>query len=120
MDCFGQLRNPFIPLDVEDPTLYQVNSFTWNKQLYSLFYQEYQRNLTGEGREERTTVVKAGGKAFEKIWKFWKWLKKEDYEAIENFYELLCKDISSQRARIGGDWVVAGVVIQKHQRDIIR
>ena len=47
-------------------------------------------------------------------------LKKEDYVALEKFYVLLCEDISSQRARIGGDWVVAGVVIQKHQRDLIR
>ena len=47
-------------------------------------------------------------------------LKKEDYEALEKCYELLCGDISSQRARIGGDWAVAGCVIQKHQRDLIR
>ena len=47
-------------------------------------------------------------------------LKKEDYEGLETFYKLVCEDISSQRARVGGDWVVAGVVIQKHQRDLIR
>ena len=104
MDCFHQLRNAFIPLDVEDPTLYQ----------------EYQRNLTGEGREERKNTCKEYGKAFDKIWKFWKKLNKEDYETLEKFYKLLCEDISSQRTRVGADWVVAGTVIKKHHRDLIR
>ena len=84
-----------------------------------IIHQEYQRNLIGEGREEREAVSKEHGKPFDKIWKKKK-LKKEDYEALEKFYELLCEDISSQRVRIGGDWAVAGVVIQKHQRDLIR
>ena len=47
-------------------------------------------------------------------------MKRGDYEALENYYKLVCEDISSQRARVGGDWVVAGVVLQKHQRDLIR
>ena len=47
-------------------------------------------------------------------------MKKEDYDAVERQYKLLCEDISSQRARVGGDWVVAGCVLQKHQRDLIR
>ena len=47
-------------------------------------------------------------------------MNKEDYEALENYYKLVCEDISRQRARVGGDWVVAGVVVQKHQRDLIR
>ena len=103
MDCFHQLRNPFIPLDVEDPTLYQ----------------EYQRNLTGEGREERETFSEGNGKAFDKIWRKKK-LNKEDYEALEKFYKSLCEDISSQRTRVGGDWAVAGGVLKKHERDLIR
>merc|ERR550517_1516682 len=36
-DCFCQLRNPYIPPDVANPTLQQM----------------LQRNLTGPGREER-------------------------------------------------------------------
>ena len=104
MDCFHQLRNPFIPLDVENPTIYQ----------------EYQRNLTGEGRQERENACKENGKAFDKMCKFWKKMKKEDYETLEKFYKLLCEDISSQRTRVGGDWVVAGVVLRKDQRDLIR
>ena len=119
-DCFHQLRNPFIPLDVEDPTLYQVNYLPGliNKLLF-IIYQEYQRNLIGEGKEEREAVSKEHGKPFDKIWKKKK-LKKEDYEALEKYYGLICEDISSQRARVGGDWAVAGCVIQKHQRDLIR
>ena len=104
MDCFNHLRNPFIPLHVENPTIYQEN----------------QRNLTGEGREERKNACKESDKAFDKIWKSWKILKKEDYEALEKYFKLLCEDISSQRTRVGGDWVVAGFVSQKHERDLIR
>ena len=37
VDCFGGARNPYIPLDVPNPTMVQ----------------ECQRPLIGEGREER-------------------------------------------------------------------
>ena len=105
IDCFHLLKNPFIPLDVEDPSLYS----------------ECQKNLTGggEGRKERGTINGLFGVALDKIAKKKK-LNKEDHEVIEKFYELLCEDITSQRARIGGDWVVAGVVLRKDQRDLIR
>ena len=98
------MRNPFIPLDVKNPTIYQ----------------EHQRNLTGEGREEREDACEDYGKAFDKMWKFWKKLNKEDYDSIEKFYKLLCEDISSQRTRVGGDWVAAGALNKKYERDLIR
>ena len=104
MDCFGKLRNPFLPLDVEDPSVYYKN----------------QMNLTGEGREERENACKKIGKAVENMLHPLKKMKKEDYETIEKFYKLLCEDITTQRTRVGGDWVVAGVVIKKHHRDLIR
>ena len=83
-------------------------------------YQENQRNLTGEGREERENACKDSGNAFDKMWKFWKKLNKEDYDSLEKFYKLLCEDISSQRTRVGGDWAMAGYVIYKDHRDLIR
>ena len=35
-------------------------------------------------------------------------------------YEELCEDIRRERRRIGGDWVVAGVIQTNQHRDIIR
>ena len=104
MDCFADLRNPFLPLDVENPSVYHKK----------------QRNLTGEGREERRNAKKNFGKAVEKMLHPFKMMKKEDDEAIEKFYELVCEDITTQRTRVGGDWVAAGVILNKHIRDLIR
>ena len=104
LDCFFKLRNPFLPLDVEDPTLYTKN----------------QRNLTGEGREERKNTSEKAIKAFEKLLHPFKIAKKEDHEAIKKYFELICEDISSQRTRVGGDWAMAGYVIYKDHRDLIR
>ena len=55
----------------------------------------------------------------DKIWRTNK-LNKEDYEALEKSYELLCEDISSQRKRIGGDWVIAQAVPTREIRKRIR
>ena len=102
-DCFHQLRNPYIPLSAENPTMEQ----------------EYQRNLTGQGREEREQVCKKSGQAFEKLLKNQK-LSKIEEEYFDQQYNLLCGDISRERLRIGGDWVIAGVLLTKHHRDLIR
>ena len=104
LDCFARLRNPFLPLDVEDPTVYH----------------KLQRNLTGEGREERINVWKRAKKGGEKLLHPFKIAKKEDHEALKKFYELICDDISSQRTRVGGDWAVAGILIKKDHRDLVR
>ena len=102
-DCFHHLRNPYIPLEAENPTMQQ----------------EYQRNLTGEGREERQEVCKKSGEAFEKLLRKQK-LSKTEKEYFEKNYHLLCGDIARERQRIGGDWAIAGVILTKHDRDLIR
>ena len=40
-DCFGSMRNPYVPLDVEDPSMAQFN----------------QKNLRGPGMEERKALI---------------------------------------------------------------
>ena len=42
------------------------------------------------------------------------------YEVIEEFLQALCRDIKQQRARLGGNWVVAMVVDTRQLRDIVR
>ena len=91
-DCFGSLRNPYIPLEVDNPTMQQ----------------ESQRNLTGEGREER-----------KKLHPF-RFATSEDEAKMAKGYEALCRDISSERRRIGGDWAIAGFILGKKHRDLVR
>ena len=42
------------------------------------------------------------------------------YQVIEEFLLALCRDIKQQRARLGGNWVVAMVVDTRQLRDIVR
>ena len=102
-DCFHQLRNPYIPLTADNPTMEQ----------------EYQRNLTGQGRQERQEVCQKSVHAFEKLLRKEK-LSKAEEEYFDKHYTLLCEDIARQRQRIGGHWVIAGVILSKHDRDLIR
>ena len=81
--------------------------------------QMVQRNLTGEGREERKQVCDKFGEAMDKIWLLHS-LTGEDKENIQRGFEEICGDISRERARIGGDWVLAGVVPEKDHRDTVR
>ena len=81
--------------------------------------QHAQRNLTGEGREERRRVIEDYNKPAEKIGKMEK-LTGEDEEKIQLGFEAICGDISRERARIGGDWAVAWVVPRKEDRDLVR
>ena len=103
LDCFTELRNPYIPLEVKNPTMHQA----------------VQRNLTGEGREERKQVCDKFGEAMDKIWLLQS-LTGEDKENIQRGFEEICGDISRERARIGGDWVLAGVVPEKDHRNTVR
>ena len=101
-DCFVELRNPFIPREVPDPTMAQLR----------------QRPLVGEGSEERREVCQKVGKAWRRLLKGEE--TKADWLVFEKYLELLCEDIRSQRERIGGDWAVAGCVTHRRMRDIVR
>ena len=43
-----------------------------------------------------------------------------DKEVLTEFYTALSEDIKKQKARIGGDWVVANVAFSRDIRDAIR
>ena len=80
---------------------------------------EYQRNLTGPGREEREEVCRRVEECFDKLFNK-KSLSQGDESHLEAYYQCLCEDISRERARIGGDWVIAGVLLTKQHRDLVR
>jgi len=99
-DCFTRCKNPYIPTNVEDPSIAQVR----------------QRSLVGEGVEKRKEVLKKTATLWQQL------LTGQEYskEDLKMFYEALSEDIAIERKRIGGDWAVAGVAMNKEVRDIIR
>lgn len=99
-DCFGNCKNPYIPSDVPDPSMAQMQ----------------QRNLVGEGLQERREAI---GKA-EKFKKQVMLGEDYDQEGANAFYGLMCEDIKKERKRIGGDWAIAAVTFKRETRDFIR
>ena len=100
MDCFFKCLNPYIPPGVPEPSLAQIN----------------QKKLVGEGIAERKEVGKKVGKMFMDMIGG----KETDKEVVEEVYQEVCKDIRKERARVGGDWVVAGVLNTPHTRQVVR
>jgi len=99
-DCFANCRNPYIPPNVENPSMAQVS----------------QRPLKGEGLAERKKICA-------KLFEFFKDIiegKEGDKENMKPFYEEVCNDILRERKRIGGDWAIAAVVMTRELRDFIR
>ena len=99
-DCFANLKNPFIPLDVENPSMAQMG----------------QKVLKGPGREERMKVMKDSMACWQGL------MAGEEYDkaALAAYYTAMAEDIKTQKKRIGGDWAVAHVVIKKEHREVIR
>ena len=104
MDCFRGLRNPYIPLDVPNPTMAQ----------------ESQRHLTGEGREERKALMEKVGKCWEKILFKKETPTDEDESANDEMMDAMADDIIRERMRIGGHWAVAGCLVRTKDRNRIR
>jgi len=104
-DCFLHLKNPYIPLNAENPTMAQIR----------------QKILKGEGKKERCRVV---NNFIEQFWKLMKGAGGHDEEQLrrsERDYMLsLCSDVRAEKDRLGGDWAVASVVRTKEERDIMR
>eukprot|EP00092_Neocalanus_flemingeri_P064453 GFUD01078212.1.p1 GENE.GFUD01078212.1~~GFUD01078212.1.p1 ORF type:complete len:348 (-),score=106.70 GFUD01078212.1:150-1193(-) len=99
-DCFASFRNPYIPPDVQNPSLAQF----------------LQKPLIGEGLEERREVCKRGNEMFGEM------MAGGDYDKVkaEEYYEKMCEDIKRERKRIGGDWSIAGVTFGQDLRNFIR
>ena len=43
-----------------------------------------------------------------------------DDDVIEKIFGAFCADILRERARLGGDWVVCGVLPSRRIRDLVR
>jgi hypothetical protein len=80
-DCFGNCRNPYIPGEVPDPTMAQVN----------------QKALKGEGLAERLEICKKANDMFMAVFKG----EEFNSEIMKEFFTAMCDDILSERKRIG-------------------
>merc|ERR1712142_559450 len=99
-DCFMASRNPFLPANVEQPTLAQFK----------------QKPLRGTEVQERQKIL---SKVFVESPKLMAG-EKYDEQIMLAYIECLVRDLKTQRARIGGDWAVAGTVQTKKMRDHAR
>ena len=99
-DCFFQLRNPYIPADVENPSLAASK----------------QRKLVGAGAKERRVIIDKSTEVFQAK------LAGKEFEIAdqEAAYRELCKDIARERARLGGDWAIAALLDSRSIRDFVR
>ena len=98
-DAYGMHVNPYIPPDVEEPSLATSK----------------QKPLAGVP-QDRLDAVNNGIKDFMAM------IRGEDYqkESVLNFYSGLCRDIKKERKRLGGNWAVAQAVPFRSQRDHIK
>ena len=100
-DCFFMGRNPYIPPDVEEPSIAMLG----------------QRKLLGEAARTRRELGAAGDEAVQARMAGEKWA---DFSVLESCYGELCKDIMRERKRMGGDWAVATVLMDRQLRDFVR
>ena len=101
-DCWNRLRNPYIPLDVANPTLHQ----------------DLQRNLQGEGKAERLQVIADANKEYHECRKTG--ADPSSSQAVRRWVEMNSEDILRERRRIGGDWAIAGCLTHRSTRDALR
>ena len=92
-DCFGHMKNPYIPLDADNPSLAQI----------------HQRTLKGPGMEERRALLRRRREMMSDLMSG----KDYDKELLVEFHRHLALDIKREKERIGGDFAVASVLLTK-------
>ena len=99
-DCFGALKNPFVPLDVEDPSMVSMA----------------QKAVKGPGMKERQALLRS----MRPIWGAWMQGKEYDQELFNKFFREMARDVLNQKKRIGGNWAIAMVIPNAAAREILR
>jgi len=94
-------RNPYIHPDVEKPSIAMLE----------------QRKLLGEAAKTRRDLGMAADEAMQARLAEEKW---SDFSVIESCYGAMCEDIIRERKRMGGDWAVATVLMDRQIRDFVR
>ena len=76
-DCFGSMRNPYVPLEAENPSMAQFN----------------QKNLGGPGLEERKAMIERS----KDTWTNCLSGKEYDREQMNEYYRHMALDIARDR-----------------------
>ena len=90
-----------MPLDSEDPSMAQI----------------YQKVLKGPGLEERKAVIDLGLAEFSKVFQGQQEYNKEN---VREFYHHLAMDVAREKKRIGGDFVIATLIMTADIREHMR
>ena len=96
-DCFYACKHPYIPADVQEPSL------------------ALQRNLVGEGLQERKNLIQKYGGLVQQIT-----AGEPNWDNAKKLCRLMCEDSKKERLRIGGKWAIAGVLFTREMRDVVR
>ena len=99
-DCFASMKNPYIDLYVENPSMAQIK----------------QKNLKGPGADVRLEML---GKTTD-MWLDIMAGKDCDREIMRMYYAAMAEDVGSEKKRIGGDFAIAHVILNKEIRDKMR
>jgi len=99
-DCFMGLKNPYVPLDSDNPSMAQL----------------YQKVLKGPGMEERQSVVKNFQVVFGDLMAG----NQCDKEGLFTFYRHMAADIKREQKRIGGDFAIANILPSAELRALMR
>ena len=94
------VKNPYIPLDVENPSVAQ----------------KHQKTLRGPGMEERRSILKRRRDMMNDLMSG----KTYDKEVMLEFVRHLALDVAREKKRIGGDFAVAAVLLTEDVRDQLR
>ena len=99
-DCFGTCKNPYVPLEDDNPSLAQIR----------------QRTLKGPGAEERKAVINRSQSVWDDL------LHGRDYDKNQllEFYSYMAQDIAKEKKRIGGDFAIASVLINREVRSQVK
>ena len=98
-DAFYKFANPYLPLDITEPSLALKK----------------QRPLKGLSKERLDDVLN-GTLGLAALYN----RKKYNKINVEKYYTSMCKDIITERRRLGGNWVVGFTVPTRHLRDHIK
>ena len=120
-DTFRRMVNPFIALDLDNPSMAitkqkKLNGKTLNAGCDTAVLENIFVLDSGRGAKERSEVIREVNSEWASM------MQGLDFniKAVKSFYRELAMDIKTQKQRIGGDWAVAHVVINREIRDMIR
>jgi len=94
-DCFASMKNPFVDLNSENPTMDQMK----------------QNFLKGKGAAERSAMIKGCSETWGKVMTGER--DENTDKVLVQFYGAMCEDIKMLKKRIGGNWAIANVVLNK-------